>query len=972
MLRYSLLALPLALAAAPGLARDVEIRGALVDQAGKPVPGAKVTAYAFVATPTATSAADGTFSLAVPASRTPSLQLTAMTGDRRLAAYYRIDDEFEPTAPQVAVQLVAKPPRQFKVEVTDAAGKPLAGIHAAAAVWHNEVGKSQTDEAGMAVLFVPADAPVRAVFAYKRGVGLDYTLFIDPRRSYEEGNTLKVDESQPIKLAMNGHLTAKVQVVDEKGRPLRGAQVQPWYFRKPGKPGILNVVIDDFRCPVDEHGLATFDGIPADNLDGVVFWSRLEGFFQAARATYQPEHPDKELTTTMVKLVTVRGRAVQTAGAPAAGAEIQARGEGYAEDSFNTRVWADADGRFELELAPEQLYLIVARTKDWASRARNLVVQSAAPKDTLEFRLQPAARVHGRLIDGATKAPISNGYVGFTLRSPVQHENLPQGEQLANPRGSRKTVSPRIGRGVRTQADGGFELLLGPGEYYWLEPGGAPAVHLEIDDQRDVELSLESHRPEKGMLKGRVVLAGDTLPGPASVEVKSRSIGSHPTFEISTKIGPGADGRFEVERLRVGMLLVAGTSDSHLLGAAQVSAEDNEATITIGPTVRVTGRLFDEESGRPAANKRLQFGLEIKNDDRTSTTFLGQLYGGHAATDDHGAFVLEHLIPGWDYAISAAVKTDERGEPVDWKRFAVFKPDKAGSDLGERKLAAPNRPPSIADRLKRHLAAGLQTADERLRGKLRDAKLGYQRVLVVLGRAECEPMKRLFSLYYGDETGELMGAFANYSIFALEPNEAATKLVAKLGIQAASGSELNVAVLDESGALVAVTDERALRLADRSELDRLRSFLKEHAPKLPDGEELLRAGLERAKRENKLVLVQHSGAYCGPCVLLSRYVDSHQALIDKAFVYVKLDNRLTNGSKAIERVRKNPNGGIPWMVILDADGKELITGNGKEGNIGYPAEPEGREHFERMLRVAGDRLTDAEIQQLLEPLGKGT
>ena len=35
------------------------------------------------------------------------------------------------------------------------------------------------------------------------------------------------------------------------------------------------------------------------------------------------------------------------------------------------------------------------------------------------------------------------------------------------------------------------------------------------------------------------------------------------------------------------------------------------------------------------------------------------------------------------------------------------------------------------------------------------------------------------------------------------------------------------------------------------------------------------------------------------------------------------------------------NAGIPWMVILDTDGKELISSDGPKGNIGYPAHAQG-------------------------------
>jgi uncharacterized protein YyaL (SSP411 family) len=129
--------------------------------------------------------------------------------------------------------------------------------------------------------------------------------------------------------------------------------------------------------------------------------------------------------------------------------------------------------------------------------------------------------------------------------------------------------------------------------------------------------------------------------------------------------------------------------------------------------------------------------------------------------------------------------------------------------------------------------------------------------------------------------------------------------------------------------------------------------------------------LAKAKQENKRVLVQVSGPRCGWCTVLSRYLNDHHDLIEKEFTYVKLDDRLANGLEVIKRVRPVQTGGIPWMVILDADGKPLITSDAPQGgNIGYPGEPEGQAYFEKMLRTGSKQLTDAEIKTLISALAK--
>lgn len=41
------------------------------------------------------------------------------------------------------------------------------------------------------------------------------------------------------------------------------------------------------------------------------------------------------------------------------------------------------------------------------------------------------------------------------------------------------------------------------------------------------------------------------------------------------------------------------------------------------------------------------------------------------------------------------------------------------------------------------------------------------------------------------------------------------------------------------------------------------------------------------------------------------------------------------------------------MLILDADGKPLITSDAAEGNIGYPGQPKEITHFGKILRTNG-------------------
>jgi hypothetical protein len=78
----------------------------------------------------------------------------------------------------------------------------------------------------------------------------------------------------------------------------------------------------------------------------------------------------------------------------------------------------------------------------------------------------------------------------------------------------------------------------------------------------------------------------------------------------------------------------------------------------------------------------------------------------------------------------------------------------------------------------------------------------------------------------------------------------------------------------------------------------------------------------------------------------------HPALFAEDIIAVNIDTvEMEKGADVAMRLR-GEDGGIPWSVILDADGNTLITSDGPEGNIGYPMNEAEIDYFMGMLRVA--------------------
>lgn len=90
------------------------------------------------------------------------------------------------------------------------------------------------------------------------------------------------------------------------------------------------------------------------------------------------------------------------------------------------------------------------------------------------------------------------------------------------------------------------------------------------------------------------------------------------------------------------------------------------------------------------------------------------------------------------------------------------------------------------------------------------------------------------------------------------------------------------------------------------------------------------AGLAKAKKENKAVLVEFTGSdWCPPCIMMRKNVFSKEAFVSKAsekFVLVELDFP----KKDPELKKKNQPyaekykiDGYPTIILMDAEGKEF-------------------------------------------------
>lgn len=292
--------------------------------------------------------------------------------------------------------------------------------------------------------------------------------------------------------------------------------------------------------------------------------------------------------------------------------------------------------------------------------------------------------------------------------------------------------------------------------------------------------------------------------------------------------------------------------------------------------------------------------------------------------------------------------------------------------LGDVRLPKPPKPyvpPTLKERtLAAFDAAG--TPLERFETATQQVHEANQNLLVVFGDPEGPRVEELMRLRFEDK------AFRPYAddfrflaiSTAADRLEAARALATALDMPAAPGdTELLLAVVDRDGEVVARLTSDDVCAGGSLSKDLLLAELEKHKTTPLDAHDLLRQALAKARQENKRVLLQETATWCGPCQMLSQWLVRNRQW-EGDYVWVKMDHRWTGTEEIMRELRGDAAGGIPWIAILDAEGNKLATSNEPDSgaNVGFPEDEAGQRHFRRMLETTCQRMTPAEITELLE------
>ncbi|MCA9050924.1 MAG: thioredoxin family protein, partial [Planctomycetaceae bacterium] len=348
------------------------------------------------------------------------------------------------------------------------------------------------------------------------------------------------------------------------------------------------------------------------------------------------------------------------------------------------------------------------------------------------------------------------------------------------------------------------------------------------------------------------------------------------------------------------------------------------------PTYSATGRLLKAD-GTVWAGAKVRYSVKVSQEEIGKSPWRPS-FGSFVITDEEGRYTLEHLILRVEYDVDVEFLEDESWSPVT----KVLEDEPKSLDLGDTRVAERSGTQPLKDRVVAAFSDSTPLT-ERLAAVKHKAERDDTRIAVIVAAPDSKEAEWFYRLLRGtgDDCSPLKIDEENLGAIRSGMND-----FRQMWVRADQFNELRTLISDNEleedhrPALILLdTDGSWLCHFEPDLQDKPGRAVKslqaaiEHQ-QLPDRDaaEILAAAKQQATREGKRILLQETAAWCGPCHLLSRFIEQHKAIFDKYFVWIKIDrDRMNNADAVMQPIRLGNSRSIPWIAVLDADGNVLDT-----------------------------------------------
>ncbi len=621
------------------------------------------------------------------------------------------------------IEITLKPARVLDLSALFE-GQPVLGATVEVHVSYRPIAVGTTDDEGRCNLAIPQDAIIQTIMIFRSGVG-----FAGFTRGNEYYSLTSDDSPDEYQFELTAATRIAVRVEDRQHRPVEGVTVYPWLIQMPGEAETLNMgAAGNMTSTTNDRGEAVFDFFP-ENAEYIAFGVKAdEDFHTLSNAYWRSNSPGNVVVIEVWPLVSVAGVVLNVDGTPASGISLLIDGNGPQNSSVREQTVTDGEGRYEFRVPPDHAYMIgVTNPAKAASSISGFVVP-----DEGTIVMEAMHLTSGTTFRGTVQ---SDGELNSSSLAVIERQAE---SQMFVINGQQEYLQSRATRAAGINAEGEFEILLGPGSYYAYYTGGdtfgPEFFEFEVTNQTEITHDFLIESVYTAELVGRVMREVDgSLEPMAGVTVTGVQI--NPQSYPDPAAVSDNDGRFVMNWQPGTMLLHAMSEDGAWGITHMLQGEPEELELVLLPTASAFGQMLGE--GKPLAGFKFDCQIQVDLGSGSSTN----RFGGKVETDDEGRFTIEHLIQGQRYWCSHHLGYSY------YNVTEITAADATAIDLGQLEFDGDNRARTPVERMNDAFLTHLDV-DRHFLIALDDARVQQQHVLVIVGHRDDAAVRNLFRLFF--------------------------------------------------------------------------------------------------------------------------------------------------------------------------------------------------------------------------------